>query len=307
MRRAAVVAIALSIVPCLARAEPSIWHRAAAASSSSSVSAADVARAAHRAYADIVFHLLDEDDLPDPRVVVVAKLSDAIARSPDVRLRFDRGDLLMRLRRCKEARVDLDAALASAPMHPFASTAWFDLAICAGIEGHHDEEERAYQTCLAHTTDDDERAIAWSNLGEARMATGNLDGAVEAFESALYLRPQLALTWWNLAVARDRLDDERGAMRAASLAWSLDPHGGELHHPSVFFEPPSERWWYDAIVALEEAELEPDPARAVMAVDVARTLFSTWLSVAPASSPYRARATARIRRLDARIAAMLKK
>jgi tetratricopeptide (TPR) repeat protein len=235
----------------------------------------------------------------------LAKLDAAIAVSSDVRLRFDRGDVLKRMGQYDRAKPELEAALAIAPKHPFASTAWFDLAICAGKQGHHADEETAYLACLALSLDDAERAIAWSNLGESWMAVARLDDAARAFETAIALRPQtLPFTWWNLAVARDRQDDEAAAMRVAKIALSLDAGGASLVGPDVFFEPPYERWWYGAIVALAEADQASDAPTRRECLAEAEAFYRQWATEAPATAAYRGTAVERAKELGARVAAV---
>lgn len=306
-RRRAIAALVIvaSSIGATAHGAPSIWQRAVASASSSTIPPAKSSvdpLEAHRAYADILYPLsvARADAGPAEHAIVLAKLDAAIAVSSDVRLRFDRGDLLKRMGQCALAKPELEAALAIAPTHVFAPAAWFDLAICAGLEARHADEERAYVECLALSLDVDERAIAWSNLGESRMAVGRLDEAVAAFEAGLALRSQMSMTWWNLAVARDRQGNDFAAMRAARIAQSIDPGGAKLASPDVFFEPPAERWWYAAIVALTEAEDEPDRNRRAESYEGAAALYAAWSFEAPSTSPYRARAAERSQRLEAR-------
>jgi len=46
-------------------------------------------------------------------------------------------------------------------------------------------------------------AAAWNNLGIARKAKGDLDGAIAAYEKALELNPKHAVAWKNLGILFD--------------------------------------------------------------------------------------------------------
>lgn len=65
-------------------------------------------------------------------------------------------------------------------------------------------------------------------LGNARHATGDVSGAIAAFERAVDAEPQLAVAWLNLGLAKRGQGDTTGAResleRAASLPGHWQPH-----------------------------------------------------------------------------------
>ncbi len=66
------------------------------------------------------------------------------------------------------------------------------------------------------------RALVLLDLGRAAEA-------VPEFESAAHLRPLDYAVWYQLAVARDQADDERGALAACEEALRLAPFYGRTH------------------------------------------------------------------------------
>jgi tetratricopeptide (TPR) repeat protein len=81
-----------------------------------------------------------------------------------------------------------------------------------------DEAAKAYAHVVAAFPDDFE---SWNNLGNARSEIGEVEGAIEAFERAINLRPDLPAMYVNLAgllLKADRLEARQKTMRAAAEA-----------------------------------------------------------------------------------------
>jgi tetratricopeptide (TPR) repeat protein len=185
------------------------------------------------------------------------------ADSPDVRLRFDLGEVYERQERHDQAISVLQEALRKAPEHPGATDGWLTLAYAYGKLGRSSDELRAYQRFLALTLDIRSRATATLNLAEAEMHLGALDDAVRHYREAFDVASQFggmssaetaALAVWGLAVALDRSGDWVGALEQAALAIRLDPDEQLIGHgPNVFFVPDYERQWYLALAAVAHA------------------------------------------------------
>ena len=107
------------------------------------------------------------------------------ATSPDVRLRFDLGEIYEDLDRHEEALAVLTPALAMAPNDGGAPEAWLKYAFAAAKLDRSREEIRGYDAALAASLDD--RPVILSNRAEAEMRLGNLDAAVEGYRKVIYL------------------------------------------------------------------------------------------------------------------------
>jgi tetratricopeptide (TPR) repeat protein len=195
------------------------------------------------------------------------------ARSPDVRLRYDLGEIYEDLDRHEEALSVLTPALAMAPNDGGAPDAWLAYAYAAAKLDRSREEIQGYDAALAASMDD--RTVILSNRAEAEMRLGNLDAAVAGYrdviyrvEHATFSRPSdesiRVLARWGLAVALDRDGDPAAAEREALIAVEEDPREHFIgDHEKVFFVPEYERDWYYALGRTEHAKQETDPAQAL--------------------------------------------
>ncbi len=199
----------------------------------------------------------------------------AAEKSPDVRLRFDLGELY-ELRDMHERAIEvLRPALEAAPTHAGAKDAWVSLGYAYAKLGRQREERDAYIEFLAREPDDRHRITALLNLAEAEMHLGNLDEAVARYRESLRISATIpfssnahetsVLAVWGLAVALDRAGDPAGAMEQARLATMWDV-GEQLigHGPSVFFVPSYERSFYLGLAAMVHARDARDPRLAAM-------------------------------------------
>jgi tetratricopeptide (TPR) repeat protein len=178
------------------------------------------------------------------------------ATSPDVRLRFDLGEIYVDLKHYPSAIQVLVPALALAPDDPAAVSAWGELAVAYAKLDQSREEVRAYDEVLARSMSLFERALMTANRAEAEMRLGNLDEAVAGYREAIALSESVSglsnlfkqnvLARWGLAVALDRSGDPSGALREAALAASQNGFNA-LKDPDVFFVPDYEVAFYYAL------------------------------------------------------------
>jgi tetratricopeptide (TPR) repeat protein len=195
-------------------------------------------------------------------------------KSFDPRLRFDLGLVYLMLGESegnvyfKRSAEVLGAALAAAPDHPAAEDAWSNLADACGRIGDHACEQRAYTEFLRLTTEEyrppgsRQRGTATLNLAESQMHLGNLKEAIEGYREALRLATRYpygelsALALWGLAVAYDRSGDPMAADKEALSVVEMQRSSGMvglLRSRGVFFYPPYEISWYDAVGAAAQA------------------------------------------------------
>jgi tetratricopeptide (TPR) repeat protein len=190
------------------------------------------------------------------------------AKSPDVRLRFDLGEVYQESKRHDLAINVLSAALKSAPKHPAAESAWVALAQAYAMKDMPTEERDAYEQYLVLATDDLPRAVAILNVAEADMRVGHLEEAIAGYRDVVNLSAALAsgssvetgiLAVWGLAVALDRAGDLLGSAEQAKLAIQMDV-GQKLiaHSPNVYFVPAYECLWYLALGSTAQAKNQSD-------------------------------------------------
>lgn len=120
-----------------------------------------------------------------------------------------------------------------------------------------DEAVAAYEHVVAREPADFE---SWNNLGNARSATGDLDGSVVALERAMALEPLAPPTRLNLAVALRSV--ERGEEAEALLKRTAEefPEDARALH-ELYVQYKKEGRQDDAMPAIEAA-LERDPENA---------------------------------------------
>lgn len=212
--------------------------------------------------------------------------------APDVRLRFDFGQVVARLGDDKRAARVLESALAGAPDHPLATSAYFDLGICYAKLSRPDEEIAAYDEYLRRETSLVNRARALSNRADAHMVQGRLALAITDYRAALLLTPDMVPGHWGLAVALDRAGDAPAALSEARVAITYDPLDQQLSSPNVFFMPAYDHFWYEGIGAMARAQQIDDMPTAILWWETAvakwaeYTAFATsddrWLVLAKA-------------------------
>jgi tetratricopeptide (TPR) repeat protein len=194
----------------------------------------------------------------------------AAATSPDVRLRFDLGEVYSRLELWERAIDVLAPALEMAPDAPDSGAAYDRLAAAYAHLDRSAEERRVYERYLPRVTDEETQANLTLNLAEANMHLGDMRESVAAYREAIALAARLpnivaiedpvhALAVWGLAVALDRSGDVRGGAEQTRFALELDP-GMRLitRGAHVFFAPERERDWYVALGYGDLAARAPD-------------------------------------------------
>jgi tetratricopeptide (TPR) repeat protein len=190
------------------------------------------------------------------------------ASSPDVRLRFDLGEVYEMLDDHPRAIAVLRSALEMAPDAEGCTQAYVLLAYAYAKLDKPVEERKAYEAYLARETDERFRATAVLNLAEVQMRLGHLDDAVAGYREALGLAAAVAppygmkdaiLAIWGLAVALDRNGDPASSEEEGRRAARMDPDEQIVgRDPNVFFVPAYERLWYLALGRAEEAKQAPN-------------------------------------------------
>jgi tetratricopeptide (TPR) repeat protein len=202
--------------------------------------------------------------------------------SRDVRLRFDLGSLLSLIGDEKRAASVLEGAIAMAPDHPAVVDAYWSLAIAYVKLGRFDDEIDAYEEFLRRQTVAYQRARALCNRAESQLRRERLAEALRDYRESLVLQPDDVLCHWGYAVALDRSGDAPAAMGEAKTAITFDPLDQELSNPGVFFLPPYERFWYEALGAMARATQIDDPATSVLWWEAAVAKWAGYLAYAPA-------------------------
>jgi tetratricopeptide (TPR) repeat protein len=303
------VFLAVTVEPALARADtpPTRWDRA-------------VDPAAGQRYAT---HVLAREliDLPVQRVGALRNLNLERARvlleeagaatSPDVRLRFDLGEIYIQLEHYEPAIGVLKPALELAPRHPAAADAWFEVAIAYAKLDRTPEEREAYKNYLAVATRDEPRGTAMLNAAEAEMRLGHLDDAVAGYREAMAYAEALGglaafetsvLCEWGLAVALDRSGDPAGAMAAAKHAAERDPQESIIRSRNVFFVPEYDKFWYWGLGRAERAKQAADPRVALFLWRLTEQNWASYLAQGQNQAPDRWVALARAHLEQARTA-----
>ena len=203
--------------------------------------------------------------------------------SRDVRLRFDYGMVLSELKEDERAVSSLEEALDEAPDDPAAAHALYAVAISCARLDRPAAEIAAYDLYLRLQTQPGSRANALYNRADAKMRLGKVAEAVEDYRASLDLWSQAPVVLWGLAVALDRAGDPVGAAREIERAILYDPQDQQLRSPNVFFVPPYERSYYEALGAMVRAALEEDPATAVLLWELAVAKWGEYAAAAGSS------------------------
>jgi tetratricopeptide (TPR) repeat protein len=236
-------------------------------------------------------------------------------QSPDVRLRFDLGNVYERLATLqqqddlhKRAIDVLGPAIDVAADDPAATDALESLVYAYAKLDRPREELATWRRYIVRLAEQNvHMASSMMNMGEAQMRLGRLDDAVATFRNALQLCATLpnssarnathALTLWDLAVTLDRSGDPRAALETAAEAkefrWKeqigpafvRDMTGWDaIHdHQNVFFVPEWEREWYLALGYAASARAEKEARQAVGLWKEAEARWGTYVLHASAA------------------------
>lgn len=221
---------------------------------------------------------------------------------------------------------DASRALALDPDGPYAQDAHFTLAVVHTWRNEHAPCRDHYLASLRFPMSDQGRAIVLGNLGDAFMALGDVRAAVESYVACVTLRPEYALGWLGLSIARDRAQmdpapDAAMAVRAASdeavarmstprTVRGFDPEAiiDALSAEGVFYVPAYDRFYYQGMaheavaralspgnpfgVSAEAAEVQAHRR-------IAAEAWRRYLDGAAPDDPWRSRAAAHLRALGA--------
>jgi tetratricopeptide (TPR) repeat protein len=197
-----------------------------------------------------------------------------------VRLRFDLGHVLGHLGDDAEVAKVLESAVAEAPAHPMARSARFTLAVAYARLGRPLDEIATYGAVLRVETDQESRAMAFSNRGEARMLVGQYAEAIDDYRAAQELFPSDPMIHWGLGVALDRTGDPAGAEAEIKAAIALDPLDERLGSSEVFFVPPYDRLFYDGLGAMVRAANADEPPTSILWWELAAAKWSEYVEIA---------------------------
>jgi len=177
-----------------------------------------------------------------------------------------------------------------------AESVAFELGILHTRVGEFDRAAEEYERALLASLDSSAASVTHANLAEVRMMAGDLEAAVRHYERAIHLAEHspfgdparsLALAYFGRAVALDRLGEHDGALKSAQRALSI--YGGSmdvLRSPGVFFDPPAEIHYYEALghMALARAA---DPSEQPRHLRRARTSWRQYLALSRDPDPWR--------------------
>ncbi len=97
--------------------------------------------------------------------------------------------------------------------------------------GHHIEAIKCFLVTVKHNP---EHAMAWNNIGVAKLCLSKPDEAVIAFEKALVIDPDYRDALHNRALAYSDVGELDSAMADLNRAISLDPkHWASYKHRSI--------------------------------------------------------------------------
>jgi tetratricopeptide (TPR) repeat protein len=91
--------------------------------------------------------------------------------------------------------------------------------------GRHADAARAYEKVVDAFPDDFE---SWNNLGNARAAAGDRDGAIPAFERAITLRPDLTRIYLNLSDVLAEAEYHEARQKVMREAVKIAPNDAEV-------------------------------------------------------------------------------
>ena len=143
--------------------------------------------------------------------------------------------------------------------NPSYAEAWFEVGVCNGELGRHQEEIAAYQQAIRLKPD---FARAYYNLGLAYGELGRYQEEITAFQQAIHLKPDFAEAHYNLGGVYGKLGRYREAAAAFQQAIRLKPDFAEAHcNLGVAYGKLGR--WQEAVAAFQQAiHLKPDFAEA---------------------------------------------
>ncbi len=157
---------------------------------------------------------------PAPLAVVQQRPAAAMAQALSLQEMFQRAVRLEeRPETLAEAKALYEHLLQLEPLHA-------PCAINLGTIFYNEKDYRSAERLYRRATEaDPEYALAFFDLGNVLDEQMRLSEAVVAYERALALVPQYADAHYNLALAYERLDEARKALRHWTAYTRLDPSG----------------------------------------------------------------------------------
>lgn len=184
---------------------------------------------------------------------------------------FERGYLLMRLNRREESLTALDSALRGDPTHLGARYVRSQLRRRLGDTAGADEDLAIHTVLTKQQKSIDElkaailryespkeRAPIWANLGRLHLRYGDARAAIDAYEAALALDPELVIAHIGLGASRAANDELSAAEKAASEALRLQPDAAAAQ--ALLGEIAYRRGDAKRAIALLAPALESDPS-----------------------------------------------
>src|SRR6266571_721923 len=157
--------------------------------------------------------------------------------------------------------------------NPSYAEAWFEVGVCNGELGRHQEEIAAYQQAI-HLKPD--YAEAHYNLGGVYGKLGHYREAAAAFQQAIHLKPDYAEAHNNLGGAYGALGHWQEAVTAFQQAIRFKPDYAKAHCNLGGAYGELGRW-HEAVTAFQQAiHLKPDFAEAHSNLGVAYGKLGRW-------------------------------
>jgi tetratricopeptide (TPR) repeat protein len=187
---------------------------------------------------------------PMPRVLIARALSLPDPDHPES----------CRPRACERAIVELKKGRELAAAGPLAARVASELGIVLSRVGRFDEALKAYDDALGLVDgerqpglfeDGNGRAVLYGNSAETLMALGRLPQSIARYEKAEAAAYSGGAAWqlaqWGLGVALDRDEQIERSREAIKRALEKDPTMARLTDEGVFFEPPGDKRYYEAL------------------------------------------------------------
>ncbi len=208
-------------------------------------------------------------------------------------------------------RERLESALRRFPGSPLAAHGFLELARIAALQGDL-ERSCAYSTrALERLWEPDLRAYAYYGRAKATMEQGHPRQALVDYRRSIDLArsPKYrSLAHWGLGVALERTGNLNAAFRELRVATSIQVRSTAfaaqtvLDLPDVFFVPEYDKFYYQALAAMAQADASDVGPQAILDYQGAIKYFERYLSEAePAGHAYASNAKRLIHECAARV------